>query len=191
VANREFVLAQLADNSTDLAITGRPPDSLDLVAQHFMDNPLVVIAAPDHPLAAEKHSITLKRLAEQTLVVREPGSGTRAAMERHFAEQGLNLRAGCELGTNEALKQAVRAGLGLGVVSAQTIELELQTSCLVVLPVENFPIVRRWFVLHRAHKRLSAAALTFRGMLLALDPARPVEEAMPDSPRVSGKKRRA
>jgi LysR family transcriptional regulator, low CO2-responsive transcriptional regulator len=174
VANREFVLAQLADNSTDLAITGRPPDSLDLVAQHFMDNPLVVIAAPDHPLAVEKHSITLKRLAEQTLVVREPGSGTRAAMERHFAEQGLTLRAGCELGTNEALKQAVRAGLGLGVVSAQTIELELQAGCLVVLPVENFPIVRRWFVLHRAHKRLSAAALTFRGLLLALDPAQPV-----------------
>jgi LysR family transcriptional regulator, low CO2-responsive transcriptional regulator len=182
VANREFVLAQLADNSTDLAITGRPPDSLDLVAQHFMDNPLVVIAAPDHPLAADKH-ITLQRLAEETLVVREPGSGTRAAMERHFAEHSLACRAGCELGTNEALKQAVRAGLGLGVVSAQTIELELQTACLVVLPVETFPIVRRWFVLHRAHKRLSAAAQTFRGLLLGLDPARPVQEAMPSSPR--------
>lgn len=191
VANREFVLAQLADNSTDLAITGRPPDSLDLVAQHFMDNPLVVIAAPDHPLAAEKH-ITLKRLAEETLVVREPGSGTRASMERHFAEHGLACRAGCELGTNEALKQAVRAGLGLGVVSAQTIELELQTACLVVLPVETFPIVRRWFVLHRAHKRLSTAALTFRGLLLALDPARPVEEALPEIALTTGRpKKRA
>ncbi len=172
VANRESVLAALADNSTDLAITGRPPDSLDVVARHFMDNPLVVIAAPSHPLAALA-SIPLQRMAEQTLVVREPGSGTRAAMERHLAAQGLALRAGCECGTNEALKQAVRAGLGLGVVSAQTIELELQTGCLVVLPVQGFPIVRQWYVLHRNQKRLTDAARTFREMLLAIVPAAP------------------
>jgi len=170
VANREFVLAALADNSTDLAITGRPPDSLDLVAKHFMDNPLVVIATTEHPLAALK-AVPLQRMVEETLVVREPGSGTRAAMERHFASQGVAYRAGCEFGTNEALKQAVRAGLGLGVVSAQTIELELHARCLVVLPVEGFPIVRQWYVLHRTHKRLSAAARTFRDMLLGLDPA--------------------
>jgi LysR family transcriptional regulator, low CO2-responsive transcriptional regulator len=182
VANREIVLAQLADNNTDLAITGRPPDSLDVVAQHFMDNPLVVIAAPSHPLAAES-SISLQRLAAETLVVREPGSGTRAATERHFAEYGQVCRAGCELNTNEALKQAVRAGLGVGVVSAQTIELELQAGWLVVLPVENFPILRRWFVLHRTHKRLSAAALKFRQLLLALDPSAPVEDQMPPSAR--------
>ncbi len=182
VANREIVLAQLADNSTDLAITGRPPDSLDVVAQHFMDNPLVVIAAPDHPLAAESR-VSLKRLAEETLVVREPGSGTRAATERHFAEHGLACRAGCEMSTNEALKQAVRAGLGVGVVSAQTIELELQAGCLVVLPVEHFPILRRWFVLHRTHKRLSAAALTFRELLLALDPRPPDEALVPAAAR--------
>lgn len=169
VANREFVLSALADNSTDLAITGRPPDSLDVVAQHFMDNPLVVIAAPDHPLAALP-SVPLQRMVEETLVVREPGSGTRGAIERHFLAQGVSYRAGCEFGTNEALKQAVRAGLGLGVVSAQTIELELQTRCLVVLPVEGFPIVRQWYVVHRTHKRLSAAAQTFREMLLRLDP---------------------
>lgn len=177
VANRDVVLAQLADNSTDLAISGRPPDSLDVVAQHFMDNPLVVIAAPNHPLAAASH-ITLQRLAEETLVVREPGSGTRAATERHFAEHGLVCRAGCELNTNEALKQAVRGGLGIGVVSAQTIELELQTGCLVVLPVEHFPILRRWFVLHRTNKRLSEAALAFRQLLLALDPSPPMQESM-------------
>ena len=169
VANREFVLSALADNSTDLAITGRPPDSLDVVAQHFMDNPLVVIAAPGHPLTALKE-VPLKRMVEETLVVREAGSGTRAAMERHFAAHRVTYRAGCEFGTNEALKQAVRAGLGLGVVSLQTIELELQTGCLVILPVEDFPVVRQWYVLHRTHKRLSAAAGTFREMLLGLDP---------------------
>ena len=170
VANRSEVLAALAENSTDLAITGRPPESAEVVAQHFMDNPLVVIAAPGHALAGDT-PIPLTTLAEQVLVVREPGSGTRAAIERHFAAHGLTVRAGCELGTNEALKQAVRAGLGLGVVSAQTIELELETRCLVVLPVEGFPIMRRWYVLHRASKRLSAAANTFREMLLAFEPA--------------------
>jgi LysR family transcriptional regulator, low CO2-responsive transcriptional regulator len=135
VANRDEVLATLADNGTDLAITGRPPDNAGVVAQ-------------------------------ASTAAREPGSGTRAAVERHFAAQGLAVRAGCEIHTNEALKQAVRAGLGIGIVSAQTIELELQTGCLVVLPVEGFPIMRRWYVLHRNAKRLSAAALTFREMLL-------------------------
>lgn len=168
VANREAVLASLAANTADLAITGRPPDSPDIVAQHFMDNPLVVIAPPGHPLAGQS-PVPLARLARETLVLREPGSGTRAALERHFAAHGLQIKPGCELGTNEALKQAVRAGLGLGMVSMQTIELELAAGCLVLLPVEGFPIVRQWFVVHRARKRLSAAAQIFRGMLLALD----------------------
>jgi LysR family transcriptional regulator, low CO2-responsive transcriptional regulator len=176
VANREFVLSALADNSTDLAITGRPPESVDVVGQHFMDNPLVVIASPDHPLA-DVGSISLQRMVQETLVVREPGSGTRAAMERHFVSHAVAYRAGCEFGTNEALKQAVRAGLGLGVVSVQTIELELQTRCLTVLPVEGFPIVRQWYVLHRTHKRLSAAARTFREILLGLDPSTPLAGA--------------
>ncbi len=172
VANREAVLTALAENNTDLAITGRPPDDPDIVAQHFMDNPLVVIAPPGHPLVGGS-PVPLQRLAQETLVVREPGSGTRAALERHFAAHGLEVRPGCELGTNEALKQAVRAGLGLGMVSMQTIELELAAGCLVVLPVEGFPIVRQWYVAHRAHKRLSAASQIFRSMLLALDPAGP------------------
>jgi len=172
VANREYVMSALADNTTDLAITGLPPDSGDVVGQYFMDNPLVVIAAPDHPMAGQT-SIPLARLAEETLVVREPGSGTRAAMERHFTAHGIAMRTGCELGTNEALKQAVRAGLGIGLVSAQTIELELLAGCLVVLPVEGFPIIRQWFVVNRTNKRLSAAARVFREALLALGPPAP------------------
>ena len=170
VANRAFVLSSLIDGNTDLAVIGQPPDSVDIVAQHFKDNPLVVIAAPGHALAGSEQ-VTLERLAQETLVVREPGSGTRAAAERHFAAHGLTIRPGCEFGTNEAIKQAVRAGLGLAVVSAQTIELELQTGCLAVLSVEGFPIVRQWYVAHRTQKRLSSAASTFRNMLLALDPA--------------------
>lgn len=170
VANREAVLAALADNRTDLAITGQPPDDSDVVAQHFMDNPLVVIAPPAHPLARQRH-IPLARLAEEVLLVREAGSGTRAAMERFFIERGIEVRTGSELGTNEAIKQAVQAGLGLGVISAQTIELELETGRLAVLPVEGFPILRRWYIVHRTQKRLSAAAQAFRAHLLAHNPS--------------------
>ena len=169
VANRETVLAALADNHTDLAITGQPPESLDVVAQNFMENPLVVIAPPSHRLAGRQR-ITLRRMADETLVVREPGSGTRAAMERAFAEHELEWRAGCELGTNEAIKQAVQAGLGLAVVSAQTVQLEVETGRLVTLPVEGFPVIRHWYVVHRNDKRLSAATQAFRSLLLAQDP---------------------
>jgi len=164
------VLSALADSSTDLAITGQPPDGVDVVAQEFKDNPLVVIASPRHALAGQGH-VSVARLAEEVLVMRESGSGTRAAAERHFAALGLTVRAGCEFSTNEAIKQAVRAGLGVAVVSEQTIELELQTGCLTVLPVEGFPIVRQWYVVHRKQHRLSASAATFHDMLLALDPA--------------------
>jgi DNA-binding transcriptional LysR family regulator len=166
VANREALLAALTDNRIDLAITGQPPESVDVVAQHFMDNPLVVIAASAHKLAAQER-IPLKRLEEEILVVREPGSGTRAVTDRYFAEHGVDYRPGCELGTNEAIKQAVQAGLGLGVVPAQTIELELETRRLVVLPVQGFPLIRRWFIVHRSDKRLSGAAQAFRDLLLA------------------------
>jgi DNA-binding transcriptional LysR family regulator len=106
-------------------------------------------------------------MAQETFVVREPGSGTRAVIERHFAEMGVDYSPGCEFNTNEAIKQAVQAGLGLAVVSRQTIELELETNRLVVLPVEGFPIMRRWYVVHRCEKRLSAAATAFVELLLA------------------------
>jgi DNA-binding transcriptional LysR family regulator len=166
VANREAVLAALADNRTDLAITGQPPDSADITSHYFMDNPLVVIAAPSHPLASLDH-VGLRQLESETLVLREPGSGTRATVERYFTASGLAYRPGCELSTNEAVKQAVQAGLGLGIVPVQTLELELETERLVVLPVEGFPLIRQWFIVHRSDKRLSAAAQAFRALLLA------------------------
>jgi len=165
VSNREMVLAALTDNRTDIAITGRPPDMVDVVAERFMDNPLVVIANPRHPLARLSH-VGLECLGEETLLMREPGSGTRAATEGYFADHGVTPTPGCELSSNEAIKQAVQAGLGLGVVSLQTLELELETGRLVVLPVEGFPIVRHWYVVHRRDKRLSAASQAFRNLLL-------------------------
>jgi DNA-binding transcriptional LysR family regulator len=166
VANRESVLAALADHRTDIAITGEPPEGVDLEAQQFMDNPLVVIAHPGHRLTGTAQ-VALECLREEQLVVREPGSGIRAATERHFNEHRVDYTFGCELSSNEAIKQAVQAGLGLGIVSLQTIELELETKRLVVLPVETFPIMRHWFIVHRRDKRLSAASQGFRDLLLS------------------------
>ncbi|HAZ60931.1 MAG TPA: LysR family transcriptional regulator [Gammaproteobacteria bacterium] len=168
VGNSAQVLAALVENRSDLIITGQPPDDEDVIAQHFMDNPLVVIAAATHPLAAAS-SIPLERLGNEALVVRESGSGTREAVERHFAEHHVAYHTGCELSSNEAIKQAVQAGLGLGVVSAQTLELELATSRLAVLPVESFPILRHWYVVHRRHTRLAPAADALRSRLLSHD----------------------
>jgi DNA-binding transcriptional LysR family regulator len=151
---------------------------VDLEAQQFMDNPLVMIAHPSHRLAGLSQ-VSLARLREERLVVREPGSGTRAATERHFTEHKVDYLFGCELSSNEAIKQAVQAGLGLGVVSLQTIELELETKRLAVLPVESFPIVRHWFIVHRREKRLSAACQAFRDLLLSQVAPPPLAKSTP------------
>jgi DNA-binding transcriptional LysR family regulator len=166
VGNRESVLLSLADHRADIAVTGEPPQGVDLEAQRFMDNPLVIIANPGHPLTQLDH-VRLARLRGERLVVREAGSGTRAATERHFAQHKVDYILGCELNSNEAIKQAVQAGLGLGVVSLQTIQLEIETRRLAVLPVEGFPIIRHWYVVHRRDKRMSAASQAFRDLMLA------------------------
>ena len=165
VANRDAVLKQLADNSTDLAIMGQPPDAMDVSAESFLDNPLVVIASPGHPLTKLKR-VKFARLATETFLSREPGSGTRSAMERIFAEHGIQPHISMEMETNEAIKQAVQAGMGLGILSLHSIELELETKRLAILNVEHFPLLRHWFVVHRSSKRLSGAALAFKDFLL-------------------------
>ena len=165
VTNRETLLQQLSENSVDLVIMGQPPTEADVDAEAFMDNPLVVVAPPDHPLAGKK-KIPLARLQEETFLVRETGSGTRIAMERFFNERGIRLKTGMEVGSNEAIKQSVQAGLGLGLLSRATIEQELTLKRLVVLDIAEFPIMRQWFVVHRRGKRLSAAAEAFRKFLL-------------------------
>jgi len=165
VANRDAVLKQLADNITDLAIMGQPPEGIDVSAESFLDNPLVVIAAPGNPLAGHKR-IKFAKLATETFLSREPGSGTRSAMERIFAEHGIQPHISMEMETNEAIKQAVQAGMGLGILSLHSIELELETGRLALLNVEHFPLMRQWFVVHRSNKRLSGAALAFKAYLL-------------------------
>jgi LysR family transcriptional regulator, low CO2-responsive transcriptional regulator len=165
VTNRENVLQRLTSNEMDMAIMGRPPEHLDLDATPFMENRLAIIAPVDHPLAHAR-DIPLSRLAEETFLVREQGSGTRITVERFFAERGIVLTAGTEMSTNEAIKQAVQAGMGLGILSLHTVSLELETRRLTVLDVQNFPIQRHWYVVHRKGKRLSMVAQAFKNFLL-------------------------
>ncbi|BAV34703.1 LysR family transcriptional regulator [Sulfuricaulis limicola] len=165
VTNREALLQQLSENTVDLVIMGQPPSGLDVEAEVFMENPLVVVAPPEHPLARQK-KIPLKRLQEEVFLVREPGSGTRVAMERFFAEREIHLKTGMEVGSNEAIKQSVQAGLGLGLLSRATIEQELELKRLTVLDVAEFPIMRHWYLVHRRGKRLSAVVEVFKEFML-------------------------
>lgn len=166
VTNRQAVLRQLGENSVDIVLMGQPPDGIDLEAEPFMDNPLVVIAPPDHPLVGRRR-VPLKALARETFLIREPGSGTRSAMERFFADKGIAPHISVEMTSNEAIKQSVEAGLGLGVVSSHTVELECGAGRLKVLDIRSFPIKRKWYVVHRRGKRLSAAANAFRDFVLS------------------------
>ncbi len=165
VSNQERILDMLTTSNKDLAIMGQPPKDAELIAQAFLDNPLVVIAAPTHPLAA-KNRIALKHLERETFITREPGSGTRKAAERHFSRYGVEFHSVMEMSSNEAIKQAVEARLGLGILSLHTLELELAMQRLAVLNVERFPIMRQWFVVHRKGKRLSTVAQAFLDFLI-------------------------
>jgi len=160
VSNRERVLERLADNQDDLYILGQPPDEVDAVAEPFLDNPLVVLAPASHPLAGKK-KIPLARLAEEPFLVREPGSGTRKALERLFADHGLGIQVRMELGSNEAIKQAIVGGLGVSVLSRHTLALDAPMGQLAILDVTGFPIERQWYVAYPAGKQLSIVASAF------------------------------
>jgi DNA-binding transcriptional LysR family regulator len=165
VNNREAVVGQLDRNEVDLAIMGTPPAALDCNATAFAPHPLVIVAAPTHPFA-RRRSIPLSALADQTFVVREPGSGTRSSMERFFGSHRLQPKIGMEMSSNETIKQAVMAGMGLAFLSLHTVGLELATHQLVVLRVEDLPVMRQWFLVHRSEKRLAPAALAFKSFVL-------------------------
>ena len=165
ITNRESLRRQLENNEPDLVIMGQPPDGVEVEADAFMENPLVMIAPANHPLV-EKKEIELEHFSSENFVVRESGSGTRSAIKRFFDLHGVEFNTGIEMTSNEAIKQAVEAGLGLGIVSIHTIELELETGHLRVLDVEDFPIKRDWYILNRKGKRLSPAAKAFKQFVL-------------------------
>lgn len=165
VTRQQSVLKQVAANEVDMAIMGEPPADIKVDAVAFMDNPLVIIAPPVHRLAKMK-SIALKQLEKEVFLTREPGSGTRGAMLRYFRQNKLQLTTGMEMGSLEGIKQAVQAGLGLGLVPKGAIEIELKLKNLVMLNVKGMPIKRHWHVVLHEGKRLSAAADAFKSLLV-------------------------
>ncbi len=165
VRNREEVLRQLAENATDLAIMGRPPESADTVAAPFAPHPHVVVAASAHALA-RKRRIPLKALAGEKFIVRETGSDTRSAMDEAFAAQRFSPDIAMEIRSNETIKQAVIASMGIGFLSGHTVSLEVQAGQLAVLDVAGFPVIRHWYVVHRKDKRLPQVAAAFKSFLL-------------------------
>lgn len=171
VKNRDAVIRDLSDNIVDLAVMGRPPDGLDTTAVAFAQHPLAIVAAPDHRLAGRRR-VRLKELAREPFLVREYGSGTRDAMERAFDEQHFQPWETIEIGPNEAIKQAVMTGMGLGFVSLHTVTFEIETSRLVVLPIVGMPVIRRWYAIHRKTKQLSPPAAAFKTFLVAHGAAR-------------------
>ena len=166
ITNRQALVNQLTENTVDLVVMGQPPTEVDVEAEVFLDNPLVIAAPPRHPLTREKR-IPLKHLEREVFLVREPGSGTRSAMERFFKKRGITIKTGMEIGSNEAIKQSVEAGLGLGLLSRATLEQEIALGRLAVLDVAEFPILRQWYVVHRRGKRLPPVAEAFKKFLHA------------------------
>ena len=164
VTNKEQVLASIANNLDDLYLLGQPPEDMEIESTPIMDNPIIVLAAPDHPLANEKN-ISLERLAQEPWLMREKGSGTRNAIERCFAEQSITVRPRLELGSNEAIKQAILTGLGISALSRHTLTLN-QPGQFAILDVQGFPILRHWYAIYPAGRQLSVAARAFLDYLL-------------------------
>lgn len=165
ITNQSKVIGRLEENMDDLVIMGTVPERLDLESTYFLDNPLVVVAPPDHSLVGRKN-IPLELVAEERFIAREMGSGTRAARKKLFEEHGLEANVYMELGSGEAIKQAVMAGLGISVLSLHNLRLELDAGILSVLDVQHFPLVREWYAVHLKGKKLSNTSQRFLDFLL-------------------------
>lgn len=165
VGNRSEVIAALEARTVDIALMGRPPRDIPVRSVLIGDHPLVFIAAPDHPLVGEI-AISKDRIAREPFLVREAGSGTRASLELFFANTANRPgRTGTEMGSNEMIKQAVMAGLGIAFISAHVIELELELHRLAILDVEGTPVHRQWFLVRRSDRTLAHALATFQDFL--------------------------
>jgi LysR family transcriptional regulator, low CO2-responsive transcriptional regulator len=165
VLNRDGVVGRLRESLDDLYVMSMPPDDIELDDQVFMGNPLVLIAASGDPLV-KRAGLTLSALSGQRFILRESGSGTRMAVDRHFRRRGFKARVRLELGSNEAIKEAVAGGLGLGVVSSHALHGREREYGVSVLPVEGFPIASSWHVVHPRARKISPIAEAFREHLL-------------------------
>jgi len=165
VNNREEIVHQLEENTTDLAVLLRPPGNPDMIAEAFAPQPHVIVAAPDHALARKRH-ISLQAVANEAFIVREQGSDTRLAMEELLAECRVKFNVTMEIKSTETIKQAVIAGMGISFLSAHTIGRELEAGRLALLDVEGFPVMRKWHIVHHKNKRLPPVAIAFKEFLL-------------------------
>ncbi len=165
VENREKVLGMLSRNEVDLVVMGRSPQTLRCQATPFATNPIGVLCAPSHPLATKKR-VRFDAVAACDFLVREEGSGTRAAMERLFAKNKARVKVIMELPSNETIKQAVMAGMGLCFLSLRTVRHELASGHLVLLDIPGLPILGNWYITHLDPKKLSPAASAFQAFLI-------------------------
>ncbi|MEL7035857.1 MAG: LysR substrate-binding domain-containing protein [Cyanobacteria bacterium J06592_8] len=160
VNNHQELTRRMQENKDDLYILSQPPKDLDLCIEPFLDNPLVVVARQDHPLANQRN-ISIKQLRGEAFIMREPGSGTRQAVQQLFEKHKVKVQVRLELGSNEAIKHAIAGGLGISVLSKHTLVLESLSQELTILDIQHFPIQRRWYVVYLGGKQLSVVAQTF------------------------------
>jgi DNA-binding transcriptional LysR family regulator len=164
VVNRVYLVEALVNNRIDMVIMGKIPTEVPVFVAPFAPNELVLVAPPTHRLAGVH--VPFAELAREHFLLREEGSGTRAALESAFQEAGLPLLISMQVGNNSAIKQGVAAGLGIALISRVAIDMELETRRLVMLDVEGFPIMRQWRLVHLKDKNLSATARAFKFFLL-------------------------
>ncbi len=165
VINRVRLVEELVANRLDMVIMGKIPTEVPVSVTFFAPNELVLIAPPRHPLAGLVR-VPFARLAREHFLLREVGSGTRAALESAFQDAGLPLQVSMQVGNNSAIKQGVAAGLGIALISRVAIDMEMETNRLVMLDVEGFPIMRQWRLIHLKEKHLSAPAYAFKNFLI-------------------------
>lgn len=165
IDNRENILGLLARNEADLVVMGRAPANLDCEATPFATNPQAFVAAPGHALVRRKH-LPFSALADYDFVVREEGSGTRAAMERLFSEHQTLMNVVMVMPSNESIKQAVMAGMGLSFLSLRTVRHELASGHIALLDIEGMPLMGNWYITHLSQKKLSPAATSFKAFLI-------------------------
>ena len=164
VFNRQQVMERIMNNRDDFYIMDYISEELDVKAVPFVDNPLVIIAHPEHSLANEKN-IALEKLEKETLLVRETGSGTRRETDMFFSTYNINIPSRMELGSSEAIKQGVLGGLGIGVLSQYAAALELQLGILIKLDVQGFPMLRKWNIAYPSWREITPAVRTFLDFL--------------------------
>jgi len=162
VTNRHALLDNLKNNNADLVIMGEPPKNIPLISSAFMKNPLIAIAHPDNELLNKK-KISIKDLNKETLLTREIGSGTRITIERFT---GLDFSSDIQINSNEAIVEAVQAGLGIGFVSKHSVSLQLKNNIIKQLNVAPFPIIRQWHIVHHAEAELSPIARRFKQFVI-------------------------